>query len=69
MNMNKIQNKVTCGGIEPYFYKKFCPILTQVPCPNYIIHTNPPQPHKFNHCQLAFFQESYVLQSSYNFTL
>jgi hypothetical protein len=49
--MNKIQNKVTCEEIEPYFYEEveLCPIATQIAYPNPHPHTNPPQPRKINH--------------------
>jgi hypothetical protein len=48
-NMNKIQSKVTCEEIEPYFYEvKLCTIATQIATqPHH--HTNPPQPSKINH--------------------
>jgi len=62
----KFEIKWLVGELNLISIKKLCPILTQVPCPNYIIHTNPPQPHKFNYCQPVFLQKSYALQSSYN---
>jgi hypothetical protein len=65
----KFEIKWLVGELNLISIKKLCPILTQVPCPNYIIHTNPPQPHKFNYCQPVFLQKSYALQSSYNFAL
>ncbi len=37
-NMNKIQNKITCKGIEPQFYEKLCLIVMQVLCPNHTPH-------------------------------
>jgi len=40
-NMNKIQKKKTCKGIEPQFKKELCLIVAQVLCPNHT-HTNPP---------------------------
>ncbi len=30
-------------------------------------HSNPPQPHKINHCELAILQKSYVIQWSHYF--
>jgi hypothetical protein len=37
--MNKIQNKVTCEEIEPYFYEEvvLCPIATKIVYPNYTL--------------------------------
>jgi hypothetical protein len=62
--MNKIKNKITCGGIETQFYEKNYPILTQVLC-----QFTPSKPHKINHRQLAIIQKRYVLQSSHSFPM
>lgn len=37
----KFKTKVTCEGIEPYFYKELYPIIPQVLYP-ITLHTNPP---------------------------
>jgi hypothetical protein len=37
--MNKMKNKITYVGIEPQFYEKLYPILTQVFCQPHSIQT------------------------------
>ncbi len=64
-NMKKIQNKRTCGGIEPQFYEEFYTIATQFFDPGHTPHK--PNPTRKNNCyQPIVLQKSYVLQPSCN---
>jgi len=58
MNQSR-ENKITCGGIEPQFYEKLYPIVTQVPYPTHTPHETQTHfnPTKLITINLQFFKK------------
>jgi hypothetical protein len=56
--MNKIQNKVSCEKIEPYFYEdvELCPIATQIAYPNHTLTQTHHSPGKLVTINLQIFK-------------